>query len=150
MKRLVSLLVLAVAALVAAGVTAAARTGDYTLKATLTAAQEVPKPAGTKAGEGGTFTATLTESGRLKWKLSFHGLTGAAGAAHIHLGRRGKAGPVAVALCGPCTSGKSGSTVVPKKFRDAVEHGAVYVNVHTTKNAGGEIRGQIRQTEEED
>ena len=39
------------------------------------------------------------------WKLTFAKLSGAATAAHIHLGAKGKAGNVLVALCGPCTSG---------------------------------------------
>jgi hypothetical protein len=33
--------------------------------------------------------------------------------------------------------------------RDAIEHAATYVNVHTKKNAAGEIRGQIKVTEPE-
>jgi hypothetical protein len=145
MQKLTTSVVLGLlAALTVVGTTGAARTSGYTLKAALTAKQEVPAPAGATAGAGGTFTATLTESGKLKWKLTFHRLTGAAGAAHIHLGKAGKAGPVAVALCGPCTSGQTGTTAVPKKYRDAVEHGeGVYVNVHTAKNAAGEIRGQV-------
>ena len=30
-------------------------------------------------------------------------------AAHIHIGKPGKAGPVALALCGPCRSGQKGT-----------------------------------------
>ena len=84
------------------------------------------------------------DNGTLKWKMTFRKLTGAAGAAHIHIGRPGKAGPVAVALCGPCTSGKGGTVKVPRKYWAAVSSGGTYVNVHTEKNAAGEIRGQLK------
>ena len=112
------------------------------LTATLNNAQEVPKP---DADEGsGRFTGTLT--GRsLKWKLTFRKLTGPAAAAPIHLGKRGKAGAVAVALCGPCTSGAHGKTRVSASIAKALKNRGTYVNVHTAKNADGEIRGQIKK-----
>ena len=61
--------------------------------------------AGRQAPTGsGSFTGTL-KGNKLTWKLTFSGLSGAATAAHIHLGAMGKAGNVVVALCGPCKSG---------------------------------------------
>jgi hypothetical protein len=63
---------------------------------------------------------------------------------HIHIGKAGKAGPVAVALCGPCTSGKGGTVKAQRKYWAAIRSGKAYVNVHTEQNAAGEIRGQIR------
>ena len=97
---------------------------------------------GQGAGWTGTFTATLSGT-KLTWKLTFQKLSGKAGAAHIHLGRPGKAGNVAVSLCGPCASGVSGkATLTPAQVK-AILAGGTYVNVHTAKNAGGEIRGQI-------
>jgi CHRD domain len=129
---------------------AASHVEKYTLTANLTAGQEVPKPVGTKAGATGKFTATLVESGKSKkltWKLTYANLTGKALAAHIHLGKKGKAGAVAVALCGPCKSGQKGSTQVTEATVKAVEAGKTYVNVHTTKNQAGEIRGQVKISE---
>ncbi len=117
--------------------------------ARLSAAQEVPKPAGVRATAGGTFSATLVRSGaggRLSWRLSFQGLTGKATASHIHLGVRGRAGGVAVALCGPCRSVARGTTRVNAKTVTALLAGRSYVNVHTSRNAAGEIRGQIAKT----
>jgi hypothetical protein len=144
MHKLTALLALVVlGALAVVGTSAAVGGKSVALKATLTAGQEVPKAMGAKAGSGGSFTATFGDNGTLTWKLSFRKLTGAAGAAHIHIGKRGVAGPVAVALCGPCASGKGGTVKVPAKFRQAIRSGGAYVNVHTAKNAGGEIRGQI-------
>lgn len=116
------------------------------LKAPLSAGKEVPKPSGTKAGAGGLFSAGLTKKaagGTLAWRLTFHGLTGGAIAAHVHMGRPGKAGPVAVALCGPCRSGQRGSAKINARTVKALLGGTAYVNVHTAKNPGGEIRGQI-------
>jgi hypothetical protein len=104
--------------------------------------QEVPKPNGVSLRASGRFTATLTGS-KLSWKLTFDHLTGKATAAHIHLAKRGKAGPVAVPLCGPCTSGVSRTVVVTAAVVNAMKKGDAYVNVHTPKNPAGEIRGQI-------
>ncbi|MGZ4385261.1 MAG: CHRD domain-containing protein, partial [Gaiellaceae bacterium] len=70
-------------------------------------------------------------------------LTGKALAAHVHLGRRGVAGPVALPLCGPCASGVHGTKKLTSKVRVALIAGGAYVNVHTLRNPGGEIRGQV-------
>jgi hypothetical protein len=82
-------------------------------------------------------------AGSITWRLTFSRLTGRAVAAHIHIGRAGRAGPVAVALCGPCRSGARGSTPVPAAALAALEAGRAYVNVHTRRNPAGEIRGQL-------
>jgi hypothetical protein len=79
----------------------------------------------------------------LTWRLTFSKLTGRAVAAHIHTGRRGVAGPVAVALCGPCRTGATGRATVTAATLAALESGRAYVNVHTARNPAGEIRGQI-------
>ena len=118
------------------------------LAAALTSGQEVPKPTGTKSGAGGTFNVTYNESGgsySISWTLAFKNLTGAAGAAHIHKGKPGKAGPVLVSLCGPCRSGTKGKKNISHAVATALENGLTYVNVHTAKNPGGEIRGQIKK-----
>jgi len=115
--------------------------------ATLTAGAEVPKPTGVKAGAKGTFTVTTAEHGgkyTATFKLSYSNLTGKAVGAHIHAGKAGKAGAVLVPLCGPCTSGKNGKVAISKAAEVAIEAGVTYVNVHTAKNAAGEIRGQVK------
>lgn len=116
------------------------------VKATLRASQERPKPKGKVAKARGTFTATITrtgDSGTIAWKLTFGKLTGKAIAAHIHSGARGKAGPVIVPLCTPCKSGRTGRATVSAAVLSALESGRAYVNVHTKRNAAGEIRAQI-------
>jgi len=113
----------------------------------LNARQERPKPKGNVRRATGTFTATVTKqggSGRIVWRLRWSGLTGRADAAHIHVGQRGRPGPVAVALCGPCRNGVRGTAVLTPAVLAALETGRAYVNIHTPKNAAGEIRGQIR------
>jgi hypothetical protein len=141
-KLLVGLATVAALALVLAAVALAQAAASTHLKATLNAGQEVPKQAVKAPGGSGTFTATLTGK-KLVWKLVFGKLSGPAVAAHIHLGRPGKAGNVAVALCGPCKSGVSGSAMLTSAQLKAVLGGGTYVNVHTAKNPNGEIRGQV-------
>ncbi len=134
------------AVLALAGLAAAATTSDvFTYKAALTAAVEVPKP-NAPAGAKGAFTATVTvsESGStIKWTLTYRGLSGKVAGAHIHKGKKGTAGAVIVPLCGPCTSGKKGRSTITKSVATLLQRGGAYVNVHTAKNAAGEIRGQI-------
>jgi hypothetical protein len=116
------------------------------IKTTLRASQERPKPKGKLAKAKGTFTATVTRTGTtgsITWRLTFSKLSGRAIAAHIHSGARGKAGPVIVPLCAPCRSGAHGTATVAASVLDALESGKTYVNIHTPKNPAGEIRGQI-------
>lgn len=118
------------------------------LTAKLDPAQEVPKP---RAGAGarGTFAGGLVRSGSggsLSWRLTFQGLSGRASASHIHLGKRGKAGAAAVPLCGPCRSGARGTARLNAKTVTALLGGGAYVNVHTARNAAGEIRGQVARS----
>jgi Cu/Zn superoxide dismutase len=116
------------------------------VKTTLRASQERPRPKGKVAKARGTFTATITRSGTsgvIAWKLTFGKLTGKAVAAHIHSGVRGKAGPVIVPLCAPCKSGRTGRATVSASVLSALEAGRAYVNVHTKRNPAGEIRGQV-------
>jgi hypothetical protein len=120
----------------------------YAFKATLNSGQEVPHP-NAPAGAAGTFVAKSVEKSSgttLTWTLKFHGLSGKAMAAHLHMGAKGKAGPVLVPLCGPCKTTETGTVTIKSSVESALEKGTTYVNVHTAKNAGGEIRGQVRMT----
>ena len=113
----------------------------------LSSRQEVPKPKGNVKRATGSFTAVLGKlgpTGTIAWRLRFSRLTGRAIAAHIHIGRVGRAGPVAVALCGPCRNGQRGTANLTTAQLAALQAGRGYVNIHTPKNPGGEIRGQIR------
>jgi hypothetical protein len=118
------------------------------LTAALAPGKEVPRPTGVSGNARGTFSAGLTRKGSggtLSWRLTFRGLTGPAMAAHIHRAKPGVAGPVVVALCGPCRSGVRGTAKLKARTVTALLAGSAYVNVHTAKNAAGEIRGQVRK-----
>lgn len=120
---------------------------QYAFRATMTAKQEVPA-AKAPARAAGTFSARVIGEGKLhtiRWTLTFRNLSGKAVAAHIHGGRPGKAGGVLLALCGPCSSGRTGTAKIRSVVADKLERGLAYVNVHTARNPGGEVRGQLRQ-----
>ena len=149
MKRTLTFITIAIGVAILAGSALAAATGGQAasvkFRAVLTAAQETDHPKGVKAGASGLFTATLTGK-TLKWTLTWKNLTGPANQAHIHKGKRGVGGDVLVPLCPPgCTSPNHGTAVVTTAAIKLMKSGGTYVNVHTTKNILGEIRGQISQ-----
>jgi hypothetical protein len=119
---------------------AAAQTTVWT--AALSSGQEVPKQVVKDAAAHGLFKGTLSGS-KLKWKLTFAKLTGPALAAHIHMAAKGKSGAIVVPLCGPCTSGVTGTATLTAPVLAAFKKHLLYVNVHTAKNPNGEIRGQL-------
>ena len=127
--------------------------------ARLRGSEEVP-PVSTTAR--GNFTAELTNNGRaIRFRLIVEDIRNAM-VAHIHLGERGENGPVVVFLAGPLRrpiSVRRGVITGTIRRRDLVgplqgmslarlvremRAGNTYVNVHTTQNPNGEIRGQIR------
>jgi hypothetical protein len=113
------------------------------LKATLNGASEVP----TNTSKGtGTLDANYdAASKKLSWKLSYSGLSGPATAAHFH----GPAAPgVNAGVVVPIgTAGMGNPVTGAAPISDAqaadLAAGKWYVNIHTEKNKGGEIRGQV-------
>ena len=148
MKKLAVLVAAATAvALVVVAFAGAAET--YSVSATLKNTTEVPKPKGARLAKG-SFSAKYVENktgATLTWKLTYSRLSGKGLAAHIHMGKAGTAGPVVVPLCGPCKNGQTGKVHISKSVISALEDGRAYINVHTKKNAAGEIRGQAKVTE---
>ena len=145
MKKLITMLAFGLALSLAATAFAFAGSASTTrVRAALNAKQEVPKQVVKNTKAKGLFTGKLVGS-KLTWKLTFSGLTGKATAAHIHMGKAGKAGNVIVSLCTPCKSGVHGSMMVSAAVKRALAHHRAYVNVHTAKNPNGEIRGQISE-----
>jgi CHRD domain len=141
--------VCALALIVAGAATARPQANTIRVAAPMDAAQEVPQPRGSVDNARGTFGATLTRSGAgadMRWNMVFSGLTGPAVAAHIHTGRPGDAGPIAVPLCSPCVNPENGTANVNAATLAAIQAGTAYVNIHTGMNAPGEIRGQIDVT----
>ena len=151
MRKLLTLIVgvaVATAGFAMAVALAAPQEDTVTVTSNLKARFEVPRPQGVPAGATGAFTGTAVElandRARVTWRLTLSKLSGRATAAHIHRGRAGKAGPVLVALCGPCRSGQRGTARITHAQLRTIRSGATYVNVHTAKNAAGEIRGQVK------
>jgi hypothetical protein len=122
------------------------KTSTYSYRAKLDVKSETPKP-NAPAKASGVFNATVTEKGgkaTIRWTLTFGRLSGKAVAAHIHKGAPGVAGAVVVPLCAPCRNGQNKRQAIDEDLAEALEKGGYYVNVHTAKNAGGEIRGQLK------
>ncbi len=128
------------AAVLFAGCAGMMSSGDG-VKVKLTGAEEVP-PVTTSASGEGTITVGADKS--VSGSVTTTGV--AATAAHIHLGARGKAGPVSVPLTK--TSDNVWSVPAGAKFTDAqygaYKAGELYVNVHSAAHKAGEIRGQIQ------
>jgi hypothetical protein len=105
----------------------------------LSGAEEVPPVSGTGTGTG---SIRVNSDGTVSGSVTTTGVEGTM--AHIHQGAKGQNGPVIIPLT------KSGDTyTVPAgaKLNDAQQKaytdGGLYVNVHTAKNKGGEVRGQL-------
>jgi hypothetical protein len=110
--------------------------------ATLRAGQEVIRPKGVSASAVGHLSAKLT--GRtLSWTLTFSHLTGRPTHASLNKGIRGVNGAAFKSLCRFCISGTHGTFTLTASQRDTLLRGRAYVNVFTTRNTHGEIRGQI-------
>lgn len=93
---------------------------------------------------GGAFMTLDDDTNVFTMDLSFAGLLGTQTVQHIH----GPAGPDANAgvLFGiPGPGGFAGfSTVLTETQKQIIQDGLAYINIHSTRNPGGEIRGQIR------
>ncbi len=139
-------MVVGIVALIVVGAASATATDTFSYRATLGPKGEVPTP-NAPAKAAGVFNATVTEKkgkASIRWTLTFRRLSGKAVAAHIHKGAAGVAGPVVVPLCAPCKTGQNGRLAIDEDLAHALEHGGYDVNVHTAKNQGGEIRGQLK------
>jgi hypothetical protein len=129
----------------------AAQTVEYSCS--LEGASEVPA---TTSSATGKFTATFDERAQtVTWSLNLPSITNAT-LAHIHAGATGVNGPPVVTLFTSVPAGSIAITGTSRPadiggpftgnwdgFIAALKAGEVYVNVHTTANPGGEIRGQV-------
>ena len=117
--------------------------------------QEVPPVQSTASG---TASASLTGN-LLRVTGSFQGLTSdlmavQGSAAHVHDGPMGQAGPVVFNLrVTPGADNRSGTfdgeMLLDQNQLAALQAGRYYVNVHTTGNPAGELRGQLAASDEE-
>lgn len=120
------------------------RSNTQVYTATLSPAEEVP-PAADSQGKGTAEVTVDTSSNELTWKVSYSGLTGAATMGHIHgpAGKGQNAG-VVVPFTGVAnaTSAEGKAKLTQAQYGDLAA-GLYYVNIHTAKHPGGEIRGQL-------
>ena len=121
----------------------------------------------------GTFKARISnDNTRIDWELSYADLEGAVQQSHIHFGQKSVTGPISVFLCTNLGNGPAGTQPCPAppatisgtitaadvtnlanergisagefdELLAAIRAGATYVNVHSTRWPGGEIRSQI-------
>ncbi|HEX5092742.1 MAG TPA: CHRD domain-containing protein [Burkholderiales bacterium] len=113
--------------------------GSGAVKVSLTGAEEVPAVK-TEATGSGSFR--LAEDGTVAGSVTTKGVAGTA--AHLHLGAKGKNGPVIVPLTktGDTYSVPDGRKLTESQQK-AFKQGELYVNVHSARHKGGEIRAQI-------
>ena len=137
--RTTLLAALAVGAMLTAGA-ACAEIVHFTTK--LDGASETPP----KVTDGkGTAQVTLdTQTKALSWTVDYSGLSGPATMAHFHgPAAPGTAAGVTVPLTGDMASPIKGSATITDGQIGDLRGGLWYVNVHTAKYPGGEIRGQV-------
>jgi hypothetical protein len=114
----------------------------HTFRSVLRAGQEVSAPNGPMGRAVGHFTAKATGN-TVRWTLTFSHLTGRPTIARLNKGIRGTNGAAFKSLCRSCRSPNHGTLTVTASQLAAMLRGASYVNIHTSKNTRGEIRGQI-------
>ncbi len=137
-SRFIALAVV-VAALVPAIALASAERST-TLKAALNGKVEVPK-----GDLDGTGSASITVDGRkVCWTIATAKVA-KPNAAHIHKGRPGKAGPVAVPLGATYKTKGCTTAAMATAMALTARPGDFYVNVHNAKYAAGAVRGQLRK-----
>jgi hypothetical protein len=156
MKTLKSALFIALAF---AFTTSLALAASNTFKAKISGKEEVPA---VKTAATGDAVFTLSKDGKeIAYTLKVKSIEDVT-AAHIHAGKMGAEGGVAVGLfAGPKKEGKFSGELAKGTITDKnlvgplagktvadlvtmIKEGGAYVNVHTAKNPKGEMRGQIK------
>ena len=154
------------AVLLALGMPAAAYAEKLNVR--MTGYEEVPALSSTAAGH---FAAKIDKQREeVEWVLSYDSLEGTVTQAHIHIGQKSVNGPITIFLCSNLGNGPAGTQGCPaspatiggvitandvlanaqgieagalEEVLAAIRTGAAYVNVHSTKWPGGEVRGQL-------
>ena len=144
--------------------------GSKVVRASLSGYNEDPFALSTPGR--GSFSAKVDQRNQeIRYTLRYDGLPTTALQAHIHFGNPSQSGGISTFLCtnlgnGPAGTqtcptsgtvtgtitpadvvGPVGQGIAPGEFRelvDAIKAETAYVNVHTSQNPGGEIRGQLR------
>jgi hypothetical protein len=171
MRRLLGIVGGVIAAFVVATALPIGASQERGLRATLVGFDEVPAISTGAAGSFEARIPPGDEA--IEWTLSYSGLEGNVTQSHIHVGVPRTNGGIAVWLCSNLASpptpagveacpspggtvsgtitadnvvGPAGQGIDSKEFAEllrAIRSGAGYVNVHSNKFPGGEIRGQV-------
>lgn len=107
----------------------------------LSGAEEVPAVQTAAFGKGNIVVAADKS---VSGSVTTTGIVGTM--AHIHIGARGKAGPVAIPLSKSADNVwnvPSGAKLTSAQYK-SYKTGDLYVNVHSVAYKEGEIRGQIK------
>ena len=142
MKKLIAKLILAGAALALSACSSMPdwMPGSGAIKVNLSGAEEVP-PLTVPGSGSGSFR--IADDGTITGSITTKDVQGTM--AHIHRGAKGANGPVIVPLSksGDTYSVPAGRKLTAAQMED-LKAGRLYVNVHTTRNKGGEVRGQLQ------
>jgi hypothetical protein len=114
-------------------------------EAALSGSQEVP-PAAT-SGTGMAEIEHDAATNKIRWRVTYSGLSGPVTGAHIHgPAAAGQNAAVVVPFSGDLakTPITGEATITPAQFGDFAA-GLWYVNLHTAKFPGGEVRGQLKR-----
>jgi len=160
MQRVMTLAMAGVFALL---ISTQAQAQTVTLQAELGGGDEVP---GVVTGAAGTATVTLNTVTRVvTYRIEVYNMPVGTTAAHFHVGDVGVSGPVVVNFTSvqpnisndfAITGTASATDLVPRAaqginswedFTQALLLDNIYVNVHSTANPGGEIRGQVKRVQ---
>lgn len=111
-----------------------------TVNLSLSGTQEVPSISVPGSGSG---SFTIGEDGSVSGSVTTTGVQGTM--AHIHMAARGTNGAVILPLTknGDTYSAPAGAKLNNAQMQ-AFKAGNLYVNVHTDRNKGGEVRAQLQ------
>jgi hypothetical protein len=146
MKKVIAKLILAGAALALSacasvqGVMPDWMPGSGAIKVSLSGTEEVP-PLNVPGSGSGSFR--VAEDGTITGSVTTKDVQGTM--AHIHRAAKGANGPVIVPLDknGDVYSVPAGRKLTAAQIED-LKAGRLYVNVHTARNKGGEVRAQLQ------
>jgi len=114
-----------------------------TFEAVLSGAQEVP-PVDT-AASGQAEVEFRPAAGLVRWRVTHSGLSGPVTGAHIHgPAGPGQDAPVLIPFGQPGANPLTGEARITPEQLGQLASGQWYVNLHTARHPGGEIRGQLR------
>ena len=114
---------------------------DKAMSVVLNGANEVPAVTTNATGLG--FFMLQKHEGKLSINVVVDGLSGPITGAHLHQGVAGTNGGVVQDLTPMVSGNRINGTVDPSMYLAALKGDSLYINIHTTANAAGEIRGQL-------